>query len=649
MSRNDAPVSLEVSLKHRSVEAQPPQKTPSKRDTPADDIKTPTINPGPQAPTDKMVKDTWDHSRGSNESRMVPFPDRQKSPLLNPGTGEKSSRCKVSPRTKHGQAATAIKTVKETEKQVITKGDTRKVGDSRERIEMETESADRPQTKEKTVNSATDKEMEKIADASVKQSEKSELTLKSAEKTSPRSPNLPDPAEAPEKTSQLQAKDSQPHHATPPKVISIAELLRSQIKALESMLANSVADVTTQEPPATEMHKNVKEDGKRIPEAKTSNKKTEDIPLRNIKETLLEVYQQLQLDQVQRETHDAILAPVQASEEIPPVSGVDTGTTTESYNTQTVLCQETAAALVSDLPRSVGQETETPPPVKPVISAPGSNIPVIKHVKDKTDQDKDRELLTKSSPVIKDGIPTKSEISEKLLDQSKADELHVKKTMFLNVQKLPAENGSITHLPATEFNQQESVMVEDSPQTESIADLSPKASPLLKRRSRTSIPAATEQELASGARRKIPKEKTSPEQASEAPTPVDNQAQVHHPSTESPKFFSSPASLPSSPSLQKRSQLLQPAAAAGEQTPSLERHSPVLSRRKTQPENLTQSQNPSEETHIQQTEEKPATKRKHDPFKGRNSCTMCNNKRCTTVCPQSEPNQGENFSRLSQC
>lgn len=621
MSRNDAPVSLEVSLNHRSVEAQPPQKMPSKRDTPADGIKSPTINPGPQAPTDKMVKDTWDHSRGSNESRMVPFTDRQKSPLQNPGTGEKSRGCKVSPHTKHGQAETAIKTVKETEKPAITKEDTRKVGDSRrsqsKRIERETESADRQQTKEKSVNSATYKEMEKIADASVKESEKSEITLKSAEKTGPRSPSPPDPAQTLEETSQRQAKDSQPHHATPLKVMSIAELLRSQIKALESMLANSAADVMTQAPPATETHKNAKDDrGKRIPEAKTPNKKTEDIPLRNIKETLLEVYQQLQLDQVQQETHDAILAPAQASAEPPRV---DAGTTAESDNTQTLLCQETTAALVADFPRPVGQETETPPPVKPVISAAGPNLPLIKQVEDETDQDKDVELLRKSSPVIKDGIPTKRDISEKRLDQSERDQLHMKKMVVLNVQKVPAESGSITHLQAFEFNPQESVMVEDFPQTESSAALSPKTSPLLKRRSRASIPAATEQELASGARRKIPKEKTSPEQPSEAPSPLDNQVQVHLPSPESPKLFSSPASLPSSPSLQKRSQLLQPAAAAGEQPPSLERHSPALSRRKTQPEGLTQSQNTSEETHIQQTEEKPATKKKQDPFKGRKS------------------------------
>lgn len=631
MSRHDAPVSLEVSLSHRSAEAQLPQKTPSKRDTPADDIKTPTFNPGPQTPTDKMVKDTWDHSRGSNESRMVPFTDRQKSPLQNPGTGEKSRGCKVSPSTKHGQADTAIKTVKETEKQVGTKEDTRKASEPamsqikapHEKIQMETKNADRQQTestKETKANCGTDKEMEKIANGSVKQSEKSKLTLKSAEKTDPRSSNLPDPARAPEETSQLQAKDSQTHHPTPPKVISIAELLRSQIKALESMLAYSVADVTTQEPPTTGTQKNVKDDeSKRILEEKTSNRKIEDIPLRNIKETLLEVYQQLQLDQVLLDIHDASSTPVQASEKIPAVSAVDTGTTAQSYNTQKVLCQKTGAALLSDLPRSISQETETPPPVKPVISAPGPNIPVIKSIKNETDQDKHGEFLTKSPQVIL----TESEFSEKLFDQSKTGKLHIKKNAFLNVQKVPDESGPITPLQAVECNQKDSLMVEDFPQTDSSASLSPKTSPLVKRRSRTSIPAATEQELASGARRKIPKEKTSPDEALEALSPVDDQVQLHNPPNEGPKFSSSPASLPSSPSLQKRSQLLQP-AASGEATLSSERHSPALSRRKTQPEPLTQSQNTNEEKQIQQTEEKPTTKKKHDPFKSRNFCTICN-------------------------
>lgn len=632
MSRNDAAVSLEVSPSRLSAEAQSPQKTPSKRDTPADDIKTPTFNPGPQTPTGRMVKDTWGHSRGSNESRMVPFTDGQKSPLQNPGTGEKSRGCKVSPSTRLGQADAAIKTVKETEKQAGRREETRKVGDStrpqckasHEKIETETESADGRQATEKNGNSATDKGTEKVADAAVKQSEKSEQTLKSTEEASPRSSDLPDPAEDPQQPPQRQAKDSHAHTATPPKVISIAELLRSQIKALESMLANSVADVTTQEPPSTEMLKNVKDDkGKRIPEAKTSDRKIEDIPLRNIKETLLEVYQQLQLDQAQREIHDAIVAPVQASETVPPVSAVDTGTTTESCSTQKVLCQETEASLVSDSPTSVGQGTETPPPVRPVISAPESNIPVIKQVKDETDQDKHGEFITKSSPVIKDGVPTESETSEKLSDQSKTDkhaELHSKKNEFLNVQKPPAESGPVAHSQAIEFNQQDSLTVEDVPHTDSPAGLSPKTSPLLKRRSRASIPAATEQELASGARRKIPKEKTSP---SVAPSPVDDQVQVPDPSNESPRLFSSPASLPSSPSLQKRSQLLQ-SVATGKPAPSLERHcSPVLSRRKTQPETPTQSPNTSEETHVQQTEEKPAAKKKHDPFKGRDTWTIC--------------------------
>lgn len=604
-SRNDAPVGVEVPLNHLSVEAQASQKSPSKTEAPADDIKSLTFSTGPEAATGKMVKDRWDHSRGSNGSCLVPFTARQKSPLQNPDTGETSRGCKVSPRTRRGQVDTPIKTVKETGKQVGTKADSMKVGESTrskskislDKMEMENESVLHQQTNEKHTKLTTDKEMERMSDESEKHSEKSDLPFKKAEKTSlPRSSNIPI------KASQLQEKDSQKHQTTPPKVLSIAELLRSQIKALDSMLANSVG----QEPPCIATKRNLKGDeGKRMPGVKTSNRGIEDVPLRTIKETLMEVYQQLRLDQEQLEMQDAVSAAVQASETPSPISAVGPGTTAGTNKNMNALCEETGAALVSRLSTSAGQETETLPPVEHVMTSPGLHIPVIKHTEDKSDQDKHGQLLPKSSSV--DGTMAKNETFENLLDPSKTYRLH----MVNDVQKVSPENEQFTHLQANEFNQQDSLMVEDFPQTDALVGLSPQS----RRSPAPPVPAATQQELASGARRKIPKEKTSPDEASEAPSPVDNQIQIHNPSTESPKLSSCPASLLSSPSLQKTSQLLQPPAA--EQTPSLDTQSPVFSRRKIQPES-TQSQKPSEETHIQKTEQKPPKKTKHDPFKGRN-------------------------------
>lgn len=582
MSRNDAPVSLEVPLNHRSAEAQPPQKLPSNRDTPAGDVGAPAVSPGPPAATGKMVKDTWDHSRGSNESHTVPFPERQKPSLQNPGTGGKSRGCKVSPSTRHGQVDTTIKTVKETEKHVSTKVDSTKVGEptrsKSKKIEMETEGVGQQQTKEENVKCATD--TEKKRNVSVKSEEQAEadaLVLKSAEKTGPsRTSTTAGPAEAPGKTPQLQET-----HQTALKVISIAELLRSQIKALDSMLENSVA-VTTgagflQEPDSTEPPRSLKgDDGKRVPEVRTSNRKIEDMPLRNIKETLLEVYQQLQLDQKQLEIPDVVL------ERIPPRLEI---------NKQT--CEP------------VSGESGTLPPVTPVISAPGSNIPGIQQVKDQPDQDKHEEIQPQPSPVIKEEIRTENEASEELLDQPK--QVHMENNEFLKVQKVLTEGELVTHFPANGSKHQDR-SVDGFPQTDSSASLSPKT-----RRNRPSpIPAATEQELASGARRKVPKEKSSFEEASEAPSPVDNQVHLHNPCTDSP-------TLSSSPSLQKRSQVLQPPTA--ELLPSLERRSPAFSRRKVHLENPTPSQKTSEEAHIHKAEENPV-KKKHDPFKGR-SCSTC--------------------------
>ncbi|KAE8297289.1 Alpha-protein kinase 3 [Larimichthys crocea] len=90
MNRNDAPVGLERPLNQCTMDTQPPQKTTSERETMTDDIETPSLNRVLQAAIDKMTQDTWDHSRGSNESHAVLFTDLQKSPVQSPG-GELAS------------------------------------------------------------------------------------------------------------------------------------------------------------------------------------------------------------------------------------------------------------------------------------------------------------------------------------------------------------------------------------------------------------------------------------------------------------------------------------------------------------------------------------------------------------------------------
>lgn len=631
MTRNDAPVGPEVQVNHFSTDVQPPQKTELKSRTSRDEIKAPTFNRGPQAAIEKMAKDTWNHSRGSNESCMVLFTDIHKSPLQNPASSEESRECKVSPSNKHSQVAPAEET--ETQKKVKSKevGKLIEQSDSKasnEKNEMETESVAPEQTENGNTKPVGDQDNGVVvANAPDKQNEKSEVTLKRPEKSSSAvhtiTLNVPDSdiGKPPEtmNVSELQVKDIQ---ETPiPKVISIAELLRSQIKALESMLANSVANIPTcadnvvQGPTSTKTCKDLKnDDGKCKPDVAKSDRKTgirfEETPLRNIKETLMEVYQQLQLDQELLQPEGPTLPPAEALEKPPLVPPADPRTTvgiaTKDNND---ICQDTGLTLVSKPAGTVIQESETPSTVKTTeYSAQEANITILTHTKDEPVQDQDMEIIQKVPPEIKHKNKTIRRTSEGLLDQHKMDDHNIQSSLFLNVQKLPTETALITD--------KDSSMVENFPETDYIASTSPKASPRLKKRDLiSSIPSATAQELASGARRKILKHKDTPEEASEATSLVDGQTQNKDLSAEITKISTSNVALSPSPSPSRRAPLLQP--PTGELTPPSVSRSPVTSRRKILPETPTQYQQASEEIHTLKTEEKPAKKEKYDPFKGK--------------------------------
>lgn len=125
--------------------------------------------------------------------------------------------------------------------------------------------------------------------------------------------------------------------------------------------------------------------------------------------------------------------------------------------------------------------------------------------------------------------------------------------------------------------------------------LSCESSPKMKRRdSLTLIPSATPEELASGARRKIYLAKTkSEDEGLDTPNKRD-----------SPKM---------SPSQARRAAFLQ--LQSGQQTPPMERRSPLLGRRKTTLEVPKPKEETTEETDNSNTESKPAEKEKLDPFK----------------------------------
>ncbi|XP_078114093.1 alpha-protein kinase 3 [Sander vitreus] len=687
MSRNDAPVSIE--LPPHQMDVQPPQKTLSESETTTNNIQTPSLHSGLQAAVDKMIQDTWDHSRGSNESHTVLFTDLQKSTLQSPGGGENTQGYNVSSSAQQSQVDTAIKTFEGTEIQVSEKVEGNEVGEilvqsdsvapNEKKVEMETESAALhmiEHTETEITKGTADKDTNVIiVDVCNKETEKNEHILKMAEGTSSALQNLKSSLFEPAiplltktqkntNTSELQIKDFQEIHKPVTKVISVAELLRSQLKALDSTLTNSmtaiavnagfVQDLTTA---VTETCAELKEDGRKL-EVKKSDKKTETsiTPPRNIKETLMEVYHQLyKTDQEQIQSQGATSPPVQALQKplvIPPISVVDTCTTIETAGLQDSdkrydegflnMCQENGASTLvplkdcpvvllsgsenvkhnfppltseDELTKRLTSGTVSPEPGTPlaVIKASSQkiNITVLEHAKGEPVQSKD--MLTSETQLNSKTVKTIPEMNSTTLDQYKIEEHDTKNCSLQSAKRIPTKSvlGTDTQEENLHIIQQDSSMVEDFPRTDSFSNPTSEASPLLKKRESVSpISSATPQELASGARRKILVPKAKPEEASEATSPVDNQIQKKEVPTESSKLFASPVTFSTSPSLSRRSPLLQP---RGEQTSPGERRSPLLSRRKTTSE--TQAPSQPEELHSPITEVKPAEKDKQDPFK----------------------------------
>ncbi|XP_033482702.2 alpha-protein kinase 3 [Epinephelus lanceolatus] len=693
MNRNDAPVSLE--LPPNQTDMQPPQKTQAERETTTDDVQTPSLRHGPRAEIDKMTWDTRDHSRGSSESHTVLFTDLQKPPLQSPGGGENSRGCNVSPSTQQSQVEIAIKTVEGTKIQVDENVEGNEVGkvlvqsesvaQNEKIVEMETESAAphmTEHTETETTKGAADKDTDVIiVDVSTKDTEENDHIIKMPEDASSALQNLKPPifeptiplAKTPEITNvpELQMKDFHEIPKPVTKVISVAELLRSQIRALDSTLANLATTIPVHADlkqdstkTMTETCEESKEElNKSAPDKKTGMR-IDDTPLRNIKETLMEVYHQLyETGQEQIQSEGATSTPVQASQKtlvIPPISVVDTGTTRETAGLHGSdkkcnegvmdICQENGAStlvLLEDHPvvppsghekvkdnfrsstskdeptktltsGTVSQEPVTPLAVTPIkASSQELNITALEHAKVEPVQGHEIGVIQKLTPETKLNSKTEwaiTEINSTTQDQYKMEEHDSKNRSMQSEKRFPANNVPSTDTQENKLGiiQQDSSMVEEFPRIESLGNPTPEASPLLKKRSVSPIPSATPQELASGARRKILVPKAKPEETSEATSPTDNQTQKREVPAESSKLSTSPVTLSTSPSLSRRSPLLQP---PGEKTPPAERRSPLLSRRKTTSEPQTPSQPTTEEIHTPKTEGKPAEKDKHDPFK----------------------------------
>lgn len=601
------------------------------------------MNGGPQAAIDKMTQDTRDHSRGSNESHTVLFTDLQKSPLQIPGGGENTRGCNVSPSRQQNQVDTAIKAVEGTEIQVRKEVEGRDADRLLEQspdekvVEMETESTAlqvTEQTEGKHTTDAVEKDIV-IVDEAKKGMEKNEDIVQMVEdanselqklKSNTSEHTIPSPTKPPENITTFQMNDFQEIQKPVTKIISIAELLRS-IKALDSLPANS--ESTTPSSPETrevlqEADNKSKPDKKPTP---TRNCGTDERPPKNIKETLMEIYNQLNLaDQKQNETLDSSSPPAQALQKppvTPQISVVDAGPVVETAGLQGKknsgdvrdnYQEPRASTLTTDcttVPLSGGEnvkhsysplsskdeltktsvsEPGTPSAVTPTkASHQEPKVSVLELAKDVPVQDSDVGVKQTISPEIQ----PRSKTERASNDQLKIEEQTTTTDSLQSVQKFPNRTGHDADTQGNHLKQHSNSSAEEFSRTNSFTIPTPEASPLLKRRNCASpIPSATAQELASGARRKILTPKAKPDEA---------------PGT-------SPVSLSVSPSLSRKSPLLQPPA---EQSLSTERRSPLLNRRRMTSDGQTPIQPPTQDIHSQKTEGKPAEMDKHDPFKGK--------------------------------
>lgn len=738
MNRNGAPVSLEIPTNRHTIGSQPKQKTPTERKTQTSDIQTSSVHSSLQVPIDKIAQDTRDHSRESNESHKGLVTHLPKPSLKSRSGHENSRGCNVSSTVLQSQVDTAIKSVEGPEIKEDEKVECNEVGQllvqagrlapNQKTVQMGTE----PATQQKVKESRTEKTGEAVSkdtgqitvDASIKKTNKKE-PISNMGNASPEI-QTPTPVTKTPESSLEQVSDFQPIQQPETKVISIAEMLRSQIKALESPLVNSVSITPPQsdsvQDPSTLpsilpcqdlIHNDRKgdlEEKKSMLDMKTETS-LDDAPPTNIKTTLVEVSNQVNPSD---QNQNSVSAPIQVLQEplvIPPISVIDAVITVnitdlpENANISNkgvmdigqeiesstavpptdFLVKQIFAPLtsteeltngfqsISNLPGPVGQRSGcsvTDINMKACIEE--STVAACRNTKEEPFHGKDIGVVQNTSPVNIFNSKPKNEVTEINLaeryDQSKMAE-HGKNTDSLKF----STEGDFSTGNNLNVIQHERSTVEESLKTDS-SNPTPEPSPSLKKRICVSpIPSATPQELASGARRKILIPKTKSEEVTEATSPAENQTQRKEglspsnqlsnspttpsaspslsrrstgnqlstspvtptaspslsrrstnsqlsttPASPSPspslsrrstsnQLSPSPVTPSASPSLSRRSPLLQPPS---EQSPPVEKRSPLLSRRKMAPETPVLLQ--PEEI---QTQEKPAEKDKHNPFK----------------------------------
>uniref|UniRef100_A0A3B3X492 non-specific serine/threonine protein kinase n=1 Tax=Poecilia mexicana TaxID=48701 RepID=A0A3B3X492_9TELE len=660
MNWNDAPVSLKLPLNQHNIYSELPQKT--------DDILTSPLSSSPQTITDETSQATSDDSRKPNGTCSAIFTRLQKSAHEIPSCSGSIPQCNVAV-TQQSQVDTAIKTFDGTEIQEEKlkvsevgkfKVQTVKGTRSEKILEVETSCLHEKANSQKTKDVGKKDSGEKSAQSPIADAKKTQSThcedLKEGRLEIATRKQLPENTNAPKDTMTFTKIPK-----TESKVISIAELLRSQIKALELTQDNPVSNVSvpcklTKDPliKDKEVCQQARDESKkRTPEVNTIKTKNEPetstvrVPETNLKETLMKVYQQLNEKEQEHvltsnetsTTVQTLYTPVvvpstffketHTASDINMIHGRVDKTNEDVMDTS----QETVVPLkdysitswsgsknVNNSPHSLPSENGFIKEIQSISNPPETSLQksgsVITAAHTENNIQKEQVTVvehTRGGTVPDPNMATS--ISQKQLNdklERVSEQCKMEKRIANSFQTLQAYHQSEHEFSLTRQVKdilptgQESLVVKDGMRPDPFNILTPEFTPLLKKIDFISpIPSATPQELASGARRKIPTSNAKTEEAQESTSPTNGQTQKRETPGQSSKL---PASSVS-PSLSQRSPLLRPAE---EQTSVEERQSPLLTRRKMASETQIQTQLRTEKI---PTEGKPTEKDKHNPFK----------------------------------
>lgn len=549
-----------------------------------------------------------DKSRQSSESCSV-----KKFPSDTHGPAENIPECNISPATKQSQVDAAVKAVERTETQDAEKVEgneveelalSEKILETTAPEQIKTQKANDAGDQGSNVESGNPSNLEKneqnhtstLVEKTVSELKKlrSHVSLKASQDHTKTSANI---------NSLQPIVDSAKHPKAESRVISIAELLRSQMKALESdanladhtNLAQGLTATSNdvlQEAKGDEIKCNgetiiFKHDNKTV-------KSTNSIPPTNLKATLMKIYQELNEEEeppAAKKLPVSVRGPDEVVKECSSVSdsrSKDLKDTPPSLPSKEELTEMLSPETIIKTPESLVRETE----IKASILE--TNTKNLKYTEDKTVQDPNIELIQTQSPPKSPKSKVereRREVTLRLSDQVKMKQSEPQSDGFES-KSIPAKTETDTQLV-----QQESSGIKECLRSDFFNNLTPEATPLMRRKHCTSpILSATPQEIVSGARPKLSTSSAKPEEAEETSSSTDNQTQTNGLSVKSSKICITAGSP--GPSRQ----------SPGEPSSATERPSPLFSRWKTMTEAPTLNQ--------MLTEEKPA-ENKHNPFKGK--------------------------------